>query len=84
MGEFLKKGLFCIAQITDINIAKLSRGGIYKTEIQAEMLQNSQEVEVINQSYRQTYYKYSKEKRVLPYTTYSKKDEPTEDEPRKD
>ena len=38
-------------------IAKVLRGGIYKTEIQAEILQNFQEVEFINQDYRQKYSK---------------------------
>ena len=39
------------------HIAKVSRGGIYKTEIQAEILQNFQEAEFINQDYRHKYCK---------------------------
>ena len=34
-------------------IAKVSRGGIYQTETQEETLQKFQEVEFINQDYRQ-------------------------------
>ena len=45
-GWISYKILFYIAEITDRNIAKFPKGGIYKTEIQAEILQNSQEVEV--------------------------------------
>ena len=51
-GWISYKSLFYTSQITGINISKFSRGGIYQTEIQAEILQNSQEVEVLNQNNR--------------------------------
>ena len=38
-------------------IAKVSRSGIYKTEIQADILQFFQEIEFINQDYMQKYCK---------------------------
>ena len=39
--------------IAGSNIAKLSIGGIYKPSLQDEILKNAQEVEFINQYYRQ-------------------------------
>ena len=39
------------------DIAKFSRGEIYKPSPQAERLKNSQEVELINHRYRQKYCK---------------------------
>ena len=36
-------------------IARVSRGGIHKTELQAEILQHFQEVEFKNQDYSQKY-----------------------------
>ena len=38
-------------------ISKISRGGIYKAEIQAGIFKFFQEVEFINQDYRQKYCK---------------------------
>ena len=49
------KSIFYIAQITGRNIAKFSRSGNYKTEIQADILQIFQEVDVLNQNYRKKY-----------------------------
>ena len=49
------------------NIAKFWRGGIYKPSIQAEILKNSQEVEFINQDYRQKYCKTPKRDRALTH-----------------
>ena len=34
------------------NIAEFSRGGIFKPSLQAEILKNIQEVELLNQKYR--------------------------------
>ena len=39
-------------KITGKNIAKFSRGGIYKPSVQVEVLQNDEEVEFINHHYR--------------------------------
>ena len=49
-----------LTNITGINIEKLSRGGIYKPKLQAEILQNPEEVKSINQYYRQKYCKILK------------------------
>ena len=38
-------------------MARVSRDGIHKTEIQAEIVQKFQEAEFINQDYRQKYCK---------------------------
>ena len=55
------KSLFYKAQITGRNIAKLSRCGSLKTKITGRnVVQNSKEVEVLNQNYRQRYCKILK------------------------
>ena len=53
LGEFPTKLYYTENKITVRNIAKFSRGGIYKPSLQAEILQNYQEVEFINHHYRQ-------------------------------
>ena len=57
LGEFPTKLYYTENKITVRNIAKFSRGGIYKPSLQAEILQNSQVVELINHQYRQKYCK---------------------------
>ena len=49
-----------MSKITGKNIAKFSRGGVFKPKLQAEILQTSQEVESKNQNYRQKYCKMIK------------------------
>ena len=50
LGGFLKELYSSDHRITGKNIEKFSRGGIYKPSIQAEIFQNSQKVEFINQT----------------------------------
>ena len=42
------------------NIAEYRGGGIYKPTLQAEILQNPEELKYINQYYRHKYYKFLK------------------------
>ena len=51
-GEFLIELYSSEHKITGKNIVKFLRGGFYKSSLQAEILQNYQEVEFINQYYR--------------------------------
>ena len=53
--NFLQKSIPHNTISTGKNIAKYSRGNIYKTEIQSEIVQNYQEVKLLNQNYKQKY-----------------------------
>ena len=58
-------------------------GRIYNKQIQAEKVNFFQEVEFINQDFKQKYCKIPK-RRVFPYKTHYQKYESTPNEPRKD
>ena len=48
------------SRVTGIDISKSSSGGVFKTKLQSEILQNFKEVTFLDQNYRQGYCKILK------------------------
>ena len=77
-------GYFDKTNITGINIENFSKGRIYKPILQAEILQNHEEVKILNQYSRQKYCKFPERRGCFLTKKHSQKHEPTQNDPRKD